>query len=208
MSNQLPQPDDFTQEEKDSLESYIKNGCPGLVKMTDTDAFKCFELYMSGKSYLEISQITNIKRDTVLYLSNKSKWNEKRIKYISDIANNLTQKLTNVKVENLNTLATIATALGKYYNKKMNQYLSTNDDSVIETLDTKLLSQYYKAMDAITGDMSGSSERASTNVNINLGEGGTVRKVDSDTVEITNSSEMLKALAMLKRSNVKLDDSE
>jgi hypothetical protein len=194
--------DDFSPEEKSSLLDYTKNGCPGLVRVTDVDAFKCFELYMAGKTYSEIHEATKVKKDSILYLSNKSKWHEKKMAYYTDINANLANKMLAVKMESLNTIASIATALGKYYGKKMNNYLSTNDDAVIEALDTKLLSQYYKAMEFIESSLNVDTKNNGTNVNINLTGGATVKQVDGNTIEVTdqNSSDILAALAAIKKS--------
>lgn len=198
--------DDFTEEDNVSLKDYISNGCPGLVKLQDSDAFKCFELYMSGKTYSEISDITKIKRDTVLYLSHKSQWNAKKLAYFSDINNSLVKKMIAVKMESLNTMSSIASALNKYFAKKANDYLSTNDDSVLEGLDTKLLSQYYKAMESIETalNISGNSQSSSgSQININLNGPASIQQVDGNTIDLKDEdySKILDHLASIKREN-------
>lgn len=195
--------DDFTSEDSESLQSYISNGCPGLVKLQDSDAFKCFELYMSGKTYTEISEITKVKRDAILYLSNKSQWNAKKMAYYTDITSNVVKKMMAVKMESLNTVSTLASALNKYFSKKANDYLSTNNDAILEALDTKLLSQYYKAMESIEAalNISDPSKTNGNQININVNGPATVHGGGDVELKDEDYSKILDHLANIKRDN-------
>lgn len=149
MENLNTLPDDMTQEEKNSLQDYINNGCPGFLKVQESDIFKWFGLYMSGKTYDEIAKITKSKRDLVLYLSYKSKWNEKRLKHYEDLTQSLTQKVEQGKLDSANTIVSMISALNRYYGDKFNQFLALNDKSIIENIDPRMLAQYYKSMDTL-----------------------------------------------------------
>jgi len=140
---------DFSQEERESLDNYKSNGCPSLLKTSESDAFQWFELYMSGKTYLEIATLTNSKRDVILYFSEKCAWHEKRMAHYSDMSDAVVAKCMASKLEALDTMTTMVSALNKYYGGKFNKYLKNKDDSIIEEIDTKMLSQYYKVMDSI-----------------------------------------------------------
>jgi hypothetical protein len=131
--------DDMTPEENKSLQEYIANGCPGLTQVDDSKAFAWFELYMNNKSYSEIANITKSKKDLIMYLSYKTKWNNKRMEYYADISQGLAIKLKNAKLQSADTVLNIITALGKYFNESANKYLSTNDKSIIENIDSKNL---------------------------------------------------------------------
>lgn len=83
---------DFSSEELESLKSFTNESKPGIGSIRESDIFQCFGLYMSGKTYSEISQITSIKKDVILYLSSASNWHEKKLKYYEDISSNVLQK--------------------------------------------------------------------------------------------------------------------
>lgn len=202
-------PEDMTPEEQSSLQNYIENGCPGLTKINDTKVFTWFELYMTGKSYQEIAQITKDRKDLILYISHKAKWNEKRMEYYSDISKSLTGKLQKIKLESANTIATAVSAIGKYYNDKFNKFLVTNDKDIIENLDTKVLAQYYKSLemiDKILAPPKASPEDSDKPmVNINVGSSAKIQQTDDNTIEISPvdtdaaAGDLLKALAKFQR---------
>jgi len=195
--------EDMNIEEKKSLENYIKNGTPGISKITEVDIFKWFELYMSGKTYAEIATITKSKKDLILYISNKSGWNEKRLSHYKDLSDNLIEKIKTVKLKNTNTVASIINALGKYYGDKFDKFLSTNDNSIIEEMDTKMLAQYYKSMEVLDRIIAGASDsdKKSPTVNVNVGSGAEISQIDENTVEVTDSTakNLLRSLAEYKK---------
>lgn len=206
--------EDMTPDENKSLQDYISNGCPGLIKIDDSKVFQCLELYMAGKSYAEIAHISKTPRDLIMYISYKAKWCEKRTNYYSEMASGLTNKIRNVKLQSADTVANAITAMGKYFNDSFNKYLSTNDKSVIENLDTKNLTLYYKSLEVLEKIISpsGTSESDKTQVNINLGSGGaTVTQVNDKTVDISTNpvesdeaaAELLKSLARYQRAKEK-----
>lgn len=78
--------DEFSSEESASLALYIESGCPGLTKITDEKVFKWFELYMAGKTFLEISESSKDRLDLILYIAHKSKWQATKVEYFQDIA--------------------------------------------------------------------------------------------------------------------------
>ena len=195
---------DMTDKEKEALVEYVKNGRPGLMKVSDTDVFNWFSLYMSGKTYVEIAEITNTKKNLVLYMSNKSGWYTKRMEHYQDLADNYIEKIRRTKLDSVNTINTSIAALGKYYGDKFNKFLSTNDKTIIEDMDTKMLAQYYKAIESlekIIGNSSSAGEGSKNPmININLGAGITLEQKDGETLEINdeNASRMLSALAKLE----------
>lgn len=206
---------DFTPEEKQSLDNFISNGCPGLSRVTDTLTFKWFELYMSGKSYTEIAQICKDKKDLIMYISHKTNWHDKKIAYLNSITSNLTQKVENAKIESTNTVATIVSSMNKYFGDKFNNYLATNDKSIIEDLDSKLLEKYYKSLEILDKLFDPANKNIGqgnkTEVNVNVGNNATVKQVDNNTIEINSNeanndqqgvspNQILMLLASLKKS--------
>lgn len=197
--------DDLNEEEKLSLQDYIQNGCPGLTKIDDTQVFKWFELYMAGKTYSEIAVITKAKKDLIVYVAYKSKWLEKRTDYFSAITQSMTTKITNIRTESINTVATIVSSLNKYFGKKFDSYLATNDDSIIENIDSKVLEKYYKSLEILEKVINPTSKDSSPKtspVNINISSGASVNQSSDSSLDISmkdEPSDLLRRLAEQKK---------
>ena len=183
---------DFSTEELESLKDYRKNNMPGLTRMTESDASQYFELYMAGKTYSEIAKITSTKKDLILYVSDRCNWHNKKMQYYSDLSDNMLQKCNESKIETLNTVTTMVTALNRYFGDKFDRFLKDKDVTIIENIDTKLLAQYYKAteaMDKILGGSVGNGDsdpksRQNPLVNVNVNGGARVTQTDENTLEI------------------------
>lgn len=203
-------PDDMTIEEKELLRDYKKNGCPGLVRITIEKATEWFNLYMGGKTYTEISKISHNKKDMILYIAEKSKWHDKRMSKYADISESIFDKTHNSLLESANTLTAMVAAYNRYYTTKLNKYLSTNDESIMESLDTKRLSEYRKTVESLDKlilqhrNSSGnkvpeSVSSPSVNININ-GPAEVIEKEDSiDISQIKTGGDMLQTLLKLKK---------
>lgn len=199
MENLKEFPEDMSPEEKQYLEKFIVNGCPGVVQTTEGNILQWFRLYMSGKTYFEISKITNKKIDLILYVSHKSKWNEKKMEHYQILLTNITNKAAQVKLDSANTVAGMIASLNKYYSDKFNKYLLNNDDSIIEDIDTKLLSQYYKSMESLDKMLTPQDKNP-------LGDSSNT--IDAESIKVTTPEEVGKALTLLakiKRDNEKED---
>lgn len=202
-------PDDMTKEEKEAIAEYRSNGCPGLVKIDADKVTQWFDLYMSGKTYGEISEISHFHKNIILYVAHRGRWHDKRMNKYNDLSASLYNKTCSSKIEGANTVATFMSAMNRYYINKLNKYLATNDDTIIENLDTNLLGKYHKTIEMLekliaTGNTSSiplpPNESPSVNININ----GPTEIVDgSNTIDINqkpSSGEILKALLALKNS--------
>lgn len=209
-------PDDMTPEEKKSLMEFKANGCPELSTITESLVFKWMNLYMAGKSYHEIQKITKSKKDLILYISERSKWNEKRLQYFGNISANLLAKLKESRDESANTVTSMLASFNRYYGGKFDKYLVSGDDSVIENLDLKMLANYYKSIDLIDKMLQDSvapkqatsvESKKAPNININVNTGHTVEQIGEETVEINpavpTASEILRALAQQKKNQQK-----
>lgn len=200
---------DFTDEEVDKINTYVANGCIGLESLV-TDEPKIngmFGLYMSGKTYTEISKITKVKKNMVLYMAAKMRWYEKRMEYLDDIHKAISTKLKDTRVESLNFIANLISVHHKYYGEEMDKYLKTGDRTIIENLDLKQLGQYFKSIEILEKILNptnvNKSGGSNATVNVNAPDGATVRQVDEQTLEITpgNTGDILKALAKHKDKN-------
>jgi len=198
---------DFTNEEAERVNVYVQNGCIGLHDLVKDEAKvnSMFSLYMSGKTYAEISRITRTKKDIVLYMSAKMRWYKKRMEYLNEIQNKMTNKISETRVESLNFITNLINFHHKYYGDKIDKYLRTNDDSVVEDIDLKMLNHYFKSIEVLEKVVNPANVKkggSNTTININATDGAKVEQLDDNTVEITpgTTGDLLKKLSELKDS--------
>lgn len=195
---------DFTDDEVERINKFVQNGCIGLETLVKNEhkVNSLYALYMAGKTYTEISKVSRVKKDLVLYMSAKMRWYEKRMEYLDDIQRNISKELANTQIEGLNFISGLISMHHKYYGDKINEYLTTGDETIIENLDLKQLTHYFKSMDMLEkllNPANVSRKGSSVNVNINT-TGAEVKNVDENTIEVKpgNTASILKSLAELK----------
>ncbi len=197
---------DFTEEEAQRINTFVANGSVGLDTLVKDEhkVNALFGLYMAGKTYTEISKISRVKKDLVLYMSAKMKWYEKRMEYLDDIQNQMTQKLKNTRVQSLNFISDLINFHHKYYGDEINEYLRTNDRSIIDNLDLKALSQYFKSIEILEKILNPANVNrgSGSGATININAAGSKVEATEDTIEITpkdnSTGDLLKALAKIK----------
>jgi hypothetical protein len=195
---------DFTEDEAKKINTFVSGGAVGLESVVKDEhkVNSLFGLYMAGKGYEEISKISRVKKDIVLYLSAKMKWYEKRMTYLEDIQRQMTQKLSHTRIESLNFITDLINCHHKYYGDEINKYLETNDRTIIENLDMKALGQYFKSIEILEKIINPTNiNRGGTSgTTININAAGSKIDATNDTIEITpsNTGDILKALASIK----------
>lgn len=200
-------PEDMSIEEQEALKKFIQDGSVGISSIAESDVFQWFGGYMAGKTYTEISVATKKQKEYILFMAYKQKWFDKKMKHFDDLLNNMQENLKQTKLESVNTMRSIVSSLNKYYEDKFNRYILKNDKTIIEGLDTKLLSQYYKSIETLDKILAPTTPKGGgsgpTNINLNLtGESATVEQKDDNTLEISSGSkagELLKKLAAAKK---------
>lgn len=194
---------DFTEDDVQRINTFVSNGSMGLESVVKDEhkLNSLFGLYMAGKTYEEISKISRVKKDIVLYLSAKMKWYEKRMEYLEDIQRQMTKKLTHTRIESLNFISDLINCHHKYYGDEINKYLQTNDRTIIDNLDLKALSQYFKSIEILEKILNPTNtNRIGTGTTININAAGSKIDANENSIEITpsNTGDILKALANLK----------
>jgi hypothetical protein len=195
---------DFTEDEVERINTYVSNGSAGLESIVKDEhrMNTLFGLYMAGKTYEEISKISRVKKDIVLYLSAKMKWYEKRMEYLEDIQRQMTKKLSHTRIESLNFISDLINCHHKYYGDEINRYLETNDRTIIQNLDLKSLTQYFKSIEILEKILNPTniSKGGGSGTTININATGSKIDATDDSIEITpsNTGDILKALANLK----------
>jgi hypothetical protein len=203
-------PEDFSQEEKTALITYIDNGVPGLASVQDSEMAQWFIMYMAGKTYAEIAIAFKVDKEKVLFVANKMKWLDRKMSHVNDILLHIEEKVKTTKLESANTMATIISSFNKYYNDHFTRYLKTGDKTLIEGMNTKVLGQYQKAIetlekimsDSVKKDINGKSQTPLVNINMNS---GTLAEGQDGSLNITDSKTdlgtILKLMAEAKKSS-------
>lgn len=192
---------DFNEEEVEKINKYVSNGCIGLqpVVADDHKVNSMFGLYMAGKNYLEISKITRVKKDIVLYMSAKMRWYEKRIDYLDSLQSNITEKIKNTQIQSLNFIADLIAFHHKFYGEQIDEYMRTGDKTIVANLDMKQLSQYFKSIEILEKILNPANVQRGkgSSATININAAGAEIKADEDTIEIkpTSHGDILRQLA-------------
>ena len=203
-------PHDMTKEEKGLVLEFINNGCPGLLRVEQSDMFNLFRLYMASKTYSEIATTSKMSKTLILYLSYKSKWMDLRFKHYEDISLNILEKMQKVKLDIANDLVVSINATGKYLREHYDRYLSTNDKSIIENLDQQIVTGHRNNIKALkevlaeekNNDPNQKPNQPMVNINVGMGARTTLQQTDPKTLEITSetSGDLIKALAGMKKA--------
>ena len=173
---------DFTKDEMKDLDTFVKNGCIGLSEIAGQDIRinNMFSLYMSGRTYIEISKITKTKKNIVYYMSAKFNWYSKRMEYLNSIQDAMVKKITTTRVESINFIANLIQFHHKWYGEKIDKYMETGDNLHIEDMDVKSLGQYFKSIEIL--------EKMLNPSNVNKpGNSGTIININSAGNEINSS---------------------
>jgi hypothetical protein len=200
---------DFTHFDTKAVEEYKNKGMPGLDKLDDVTAVRMMEMYLSGKTYREISHVTNKSKAMVLYLSSKFEWYPKKIEYLRDLEETMVRRTIESRLVGQDFLLQLKQLFEKKIGDKIADYLRTNDVKFANEIDLKEVDKYIKtfeALDKLTGERvkaSKSDKSSAPAVGLNLGDGVTIKKVGENEVEVTPKQkkigDMLKELADFRR---------
>ncbi len=199
---------DITPKEFQQLAAFKEAGMPGLGSLSDVTMTKALDLFLSGKTYHEISRTLAIKKEIVIYLADKFKWYDTKIEHLEILDASLKERILHAKLVNQDFALQIQQFFLKKIGRKMTRFLATNDDEVANEVDRKDIEMYFKSVELLEKI---STEKVPLNsrpsVGLNLGDGVTVKKVGENEVTITPRAktvgEMLNELANIKREEEK-----
>lgn len=186
----VEQTTDLTALDLKAITKYQDDGLPGVSSMTDTTLVKALELYLAGKSYREISQLTCKPKSMILYVAQKYDWYLKRQEYLREIQDNMIQRTLEAKIVGQDFLIQIKQFFEKKIGNNMNNYLRTDNEAFAALVDLKEIDKYIKTFEALdkltTVKAPRSDKPAAPTVGLNMGDTGvTVTRTGDDTVEIT-----------------------
>jgi hypothetical protein len=125
--------------EMEKLKAYIEEGVPGIGSIDDDNLGRAMELYLTGKSYREISNILNKPKVMFLYLSNRFNWFQMKMDYLEELDQTMKNRMDESKVRGTDFQLKLVHALEKRMSKVVNKYLATDDDKYIDSIDEKQL---------------------------------------------------------------------
>jgi antitoxin component of MazEF toxin-antitoxin module len=213
---------DFTEFDLKAIQRFEDEGMPGLFTIADVEVQRMMELYLHGKTYREISTITNKSKALVLALSKKLDWYPKRIEYLRDLSENMAQRTLEAHVVGQDFLLQLKHVFEKKIGGKIRDYLRTGDEMHVNSIDLKEIDKYIKTLETLGKMTEGHKPKGSNQkpaVGINVGEGVTVAKKEDGTIEISPKEKAtgsaLAQLANLRRqaeenksSDIKKNNSE
>jgi len=200
---------DYTMKDLEQIQKFKDDGLLGLHAITDVDCERSMALYMDGKTYRQIASILKINKTVILFLSHKFKWFEMRRDYLDELHATMKDKITESKLQSQEFLLNLVSAYQKKISRNINNYLRTDNEEFTDRIDNKDIGTVLKIMELLhkldheTMGMPGDKSLVGLN---GLGEGVTITKTGSNSVEITPKSPFsskLKEFAELKRAQEK-----
>ena len=202
---------DMTPQEIEKLEAFVEEGLPGISKVTPETIERMAGMYLAGKTYGQVSNITRVPKAAVMYLARRDNWFAVRQDYLQDLDERMKVRVAEAKLMSQDFMVELLQTFQKKIGKKMQRYLATDNEDIANEINLKDIATYIKTMEALNKSMgdyrSGDGSNQPSPVGINLGEGVTVSKNQDGTVEITPKQkavgEILKQFADNRREDEK-----
>jgi len=199
---------DLTPQELLVVAKFKEDGKPGLfsVAQNEVTMTKALNLYISGKTYHEISMVVSTKKDIILYLAHKHDWYGTKMQHLAILDANIKERVLQADLMNQDFVLQIQQFFLKKIGRKMTRFMASEDEEIANSIDRKDVELYMKSVDLLkkmTTENIPAGSRPS--VGLNMGEYGVnVRKVGENQVEITprnkTNAQMLQELADIKRA--------
>lgn len=180
---------DFTFRDMELIEKFKEGGMLGLHLLKDTDVERSMSLYLDGKSYRQIAQVTKINKSVILFLANKFGWYELRRDYLDELHATLKDKVMESKLQSQEFLLELVLAYQKKVSKNIHSYLRTDNEEFADRVDKNDITTVLKVMELLhkfNNELAGTPQGDKQLVGLNgLGEGVTITKTGPNSVEIS-----------------------
>jgi hypothetical protein len=189
---------DMSEQEQKLLAQYMEGGLVGISKVSDSDVYQAFNLYMSGKGYEEIAGIVKIPIEKVLLLAKKHDWFKKKINHLEKLHKKIGDRTAQAQIESASFLTDYIAYIHRKLGSNINQFLA--GDLEAGGVSPKELEKYFKAVETLKLMMSESPPvNPPTNVVINT-QGGPVSVGDPINAAIEVKSRPFQKIAEEKRA--------
>ena len=198
--------DDFTMKDLELVEKFKEDGMLGLHTLVDTDVERMMALYLDGKTYRQIAQVTKKNKAVVLFLAHKFKWFELKKEYLDELVATLPAKIIDSKIQSQEFMLEMILAYQKRVSINTHQYLRTGNDEFMDRIDPRDLTTIMKLTELLhklsNENLGNPGDKSLVALN-GMGEGVTITKTGANSVEITPKASpfgsKLKQFAELKR---------
>lgn len=178
---------DFSQKDLDIIASYKEGGLLDIATVDDKKLSSMLEMYLSGRTYRQISSVTQVKLEIVLYLSNRFNWFQLRQDYLVDLESSMRGRVIESKIISQDFLLQLLLMWQKKIGHKLNKYFSTDNENIVNEIDLKEIDKYLKTVEMLhklSGDKSPGSDSRPM-IGVNAGDGVTIVKKSDTEIEIT-----------------------
>ena len=201
LEERKPYPIDMSDKEVETLEAFIRNNLPGIHMVKPDKVQKALELYLQGYSYNDISSKVEMRKIFLLYLSYKENWYEIRRSQIEELAVSLNEKTMITKIKGIDLISQVMGSLDSYYRDIVSRYRNTGDARILETADMENMKLYLKMMEQLQKITE--PKKDSSPLGLNLPNGGTIKKVDNNTIEVRPNEKAKESLDISKLAEIK-----
>jgi hypothetical protein len=198
---------DISDEAMKKVQRFIDDGLPGIASVNEEKVTKITELYLSGKTYDQISNVTRVDRTTVMYLSYKLNLCDIRKEYMLELGDHMKRRVLEFKLMSQDHLLNLAQMYHKKHGSKIVRYLETNDEAHTDQINLKELDRYMKIVDLIQKSVAEPKDNKGPLIGLNVGDGATVTRNGDNQIEITPKAkaigDVLKHYADIRREEEK-----
>ena len=183
---------DLSPDDLKRIAIYKEEGMPGLGALEESKMHKIMDLYLSGKSYRQISQALRVDKTMVMYLSNRFNWYLMRREYLHELEMTQRQRLLESKIESKDFLLQLTHMWQRKIGSNITKYLQTDDERFANEIDLKEVDRYLKTIDIIHKLSYDGKTEGKPTVGLNLGDGVVITKKGDNEVEITPKQKTIK----------------
>jgi hypothetical protein len=194
---------DIVGKDQEDLQKFMEEGMPGLGSLEEDSVKKMFDLYLSGKTYRQISNILRTPKVLVLFLSHKLQWFARRQEYLVELEETNLPRIIEARLMSQDFLLQAQQLFQKKIGVRMNRYILSGDEKEVTGINLKEFELYLKILDRLQKSVE-SPRAAGPLVGINVTEGATLTRTGNNTIEVTPKQTatdgMLKKFADMQRA--------
>lgn len=196
---------DFSQKDLEVIQAYQEKGLEGIGVVDEKKLASMLEMYLSGRTYRQISTTMQLRKEIVLYMSYKFNWYDLRQDYLTDLESSARSRAIESKIVGQDFLLQLQAMWQKKIGSRINKYFATDNEEFVSDLDLKEIGQYLKTVELIQKFASEgklpSTDSLRPMVGVNAGDGVTIVRKGDNEIEITPKSKaMSEALKMFADS--------
>lgn len=167
------------------LQDFLSAGTPGIEEVDETKVTRMFDLYLSGKTYNQISGIFRLEKGIVLYFSEKLSWFLLKQEYNKDLQASMRQRSIEAALMGHDLMLQILQMQHKKLSVKMNRYMASDNEEYANQINLKEIDSFRKNLELVQKGLEPKSGKGPL-VGINVGgEGATVTRTGENTIEVT-----------------------